>query len=241
MVPGRRASPSRPPASRATSPRRSASPRPPSTIPLPALTSITSDPAPLNTNTTSGSSASSGTSGTSGGGGSDITGLDTQVLYFDGDDNPTGDHNHTWNKTNGSLRIMTTQNDETSSLANLILGNAVSQSLLTSGIAVRDLAVIKGINPSGSDGVYHSAIKFQTGGNWAYKNAEYTRYPSRMSFWTSPNIDGAVPTPGIELESNSQIRLGGYYTSGSNDEGGFRFVSSSEFKFLTIIFDIPST
>jgi len=180
---------------------------------------------------TNGTSGTTGTSGTSGAGGSTITGLDTQVLYFDGDDNPTGDHNHTWNKTNGSLRIMTTQNDETSSLANLILGNAVSQSLLTTGASVRDLAIIKGINPSGSDGVYHSAIKFQTGGNWVYKDAEYARYPSRMQFLTSPNMDGAVPQAGIEIESDSQIKLNGYRTNVSPGEAGLNFISSSEFAY----------
>ena len=126
---------------------------------------------------------------------------------------------------------MTTQTDETSSLANLILGNAVSHSLLTTGASFRDLAIIKGINPSGSAGVYHSAIRFQTGGNWVYKNGEYTRYPSRMQFLTSADEDGTVPKVGISLESNSQVIFPQYNTNGTATEGGFRFVSSSEFAY----------
>ncbi len=85
---------------------------------------------PAGNNGTSGTTGTSGTSGVSGG---TVTGLDTQVLYFDGDDNPAGDHNHTWDKFQGSLRIMTTQTNDTESFANLILGNAVSQSFLTGG------------------------------------------------------------------------------------------------------------
>ena len=184
---------------------------------------------PAGNNGTSGTTGTSGTSGVSGG---TITGLDTQVLYFDGDNNPVGDHNHTWDKTNGSLRIMTTQTDDTQSLANLILGNAVSQSFLVSGggaTEVVTLASIKGINPSGSAGVHHSTIKFQPDGLWTFKNNEYTEYPSQINFLTSPHGTSPLPTSALILNSSQQLIIQGYETGiGGN---GLNFISSSEFDY----------
>jgi len=39
------------------------------------------------------------------GGGGTITGTDTHVLFFDGDDNPTGEADLTWDKTNNRLKV----------------------------------------------------------------------------------------------------------------------------------------
>lgn len=176
-----------------------------------------------------GSSGTTGTSGTSGVSGGTVTGLDTQVLYFDGDDNPAGDHNHTWDKFQGSLRIMTTQTNDTESFANLILGNAVSQSFLTGdggGGDIPSLAIIKGVNPSGSAGVHHSTIEFQRDGVWTFKDGAYTAHPSAINFLTSPQ-GSQVQISALKLNSSQQLIIEGYETGvGGN---GYNFISSSDF------------
>ena len=52
-----------------------------------------------------------------------------------------------------------------------------------------------------------------------------------MQFLTSADEDGTVPKVGISLESNSQVIFPQYNTNGTATEGGFRFVSSSEFAY----------
>ena len=126
---------------------------------------------------------------------------------------------------------MTTQTDETSSLANLILGNAVSHSILTSNTDTVQLGLIKGINPSGSAGVHHSTIQFGTDGVWSYKANEYESHPSQITLSTTRTGTSQVPQVGFRLDSNQQIKFPFYNTNGLATEGGFRFISSSEFAY----------
>jgi hypothetical protein len=72
-----------------------------------------------------GSSGTSGSSGSSGTSGTTVTGLDTRVLYFNGDDNPAGDAGHTWNDGTNTLTIITEDSTGTSGASNLILSNSL--------------------------------------------------------------------------------------------------------------------
>jgi len=69
--------------------------------------------------------------------GSAITGTDTQVLYFDGDDNPTGDADFTWDKTNNQLKVDNTyiSNPQTSSIS---LKTTANNNMGTNSVVISD-------------------------------------------------------------------------------------------------------
>ena len=188
-----------------------------------------------------GTNGTSGTTGTSGTNGADgvITGLDTRVLYFDGDDNPAGDPKLTWNDTTKTLQITSADvgTNETQSLDNLIISNEATQAnLTTDGSGYLYLGQISGMNPSGSaDGTIHSNIVFLQSGLWEYKNGAYNQNPSKIQLRTSQADAGSTaahpfPVTGFELDHNQQINLDGYITNAPG-AAGFRFVSSSEFAY----------
>ena len=158
----------------------------------------------------SGSSGSSGTSGTSAGG---ITGLDTQVLYFDGDDNPAGDSELTWDDVNKTLRISSADNG-TSGKSNLILTNDVANPTLST----INLGNIVGKMPDDATGIEHAKIQFEPdNADWVYASGEWKIAPSAITFWTNTTN---VSTLKMKIGYNGQIQLAKYGNSGN-------FVSSS--------------
>jgi len=157
-----------------------------------------------------GSSGSSGTSGTSAGA---ITGLDTEILYFDGDDNPAGDPELTWNDVNKTLRISSADNG-TSGKHNLILTNDVVNPTLSTV----NLGNIVGKSPDDSTGIEHSKIQFEPDNtNWVYASGEWKTAPSAITFWTNTTNFSTLK---MKIGYNGQIQLAEYGNSGN-------FVSSS--------------
>ena len=158
----------------------------------------------------SGSSGSSGTSGTSAG---DITGLDTQVLYFDGDDNPAGDSELTWDDVNKTLRISSADNG-TSGKSNLILTNDVANPTLST----INLGNIVGKMPDDATGIEHAKIQFEPdNADWVYASGEWKIAPSAITFWTNTTNFSTLK---MKIGYNGQIQLAEYGNSGN-------FVSSS--------------
>ena len=156
-----------------------------------------------------GSSGTAGTSGTS----SAITGTDTQVLYFDGDDNPAGDSELTWDDVNKTLRISSADNG-TSGKSNLILTNDVANPTLST----TNLGNIVGKMPDDATGIEHAKIQFEPdNADWIYASGEWKTAPSAITFWTNTTNS---PSQKMRIGYNGQIQLNQYGSAGN-------FVSST--------------
>lgn len=156
-----------------------------------------------------GNDGSSGSSGTSGTSADDITGLDTQVLYFDGDDNPAGDSELTWDNVNKTLRISSADNG-TSGKNNLILTNDIASPTLSN----TNFGNIVGKLPDDSTGIIHSKIEFGAdGSDWVYASGEWKIAPSAIRFYTSQTN---YTEPRMKIWNDGKIKLYNY-----NDAGNF--------------------
>ncbi len=159
-----------------------------------------------------GNSGSSGSSGTSGTSGASITGTDTQVLYFDGDDNPAGDSEFTWDDTNKTLRI-SSGDDGTSGKNNLILTNEIVNPEQSSDNGIRNLGNIVGRSPDNATGIIHSKIQFEPDANWVYASGDWSIAPASTVFYTSNENKPGVLNRSMLISGSGQIRFN-QYTSG---------------------------
>ena len=141
-----------------------------------------------------GSSGTSGVSGTAGSSGvSGVTGTDTEILYFNGNDNADGAGNLRWDDSNNTL-IITSSTGQTNIFLST-LDNSLANGDTISQITTRASEVL------GNSSIARIQVKA------AANLSPGSNHSTKMVFQTT---SGTSMTDTFELKSSKQLRLYGY-------------------------------